>query len=286
MKRYYLRTLILSSIFSFIFFSNCDNGTDSGDNVSNTNYVAKESLSYKVAKGSNTKVRVVGITGTIQITGAAQSDTVFIDAVKSVGSESTRDAEDHLPELMVTVEESSNEILVKTTQPDDTHGRNYVVDYTINLPEDMLVTVINVTGTIEVNSIDNIVTVNNVTGTVTLNQIVGNVSVVNVTGEIFSNEITGNASLNLTTGNITSKVFLPLNGALTHNLVTGNINLSIPVNTSAQFSATVVTGNIGLSNLTLQDQQSSGKTLTGILGGGQGAISLGTVTGNINVIGF
>lgn len=286
MKRNYLKILILSSIFIFIFFSNCNNGTDSGNNVSNTNFLATESLSFKVAKGNITKFRIVGITGTIQITGAAQLDTVFIDAVKSVGSESTRDAEDHLPELMVTVEELNNEILVKTNQPGETHGRNYVVDYTINLPEDMLVTVINVTGTIEVNSVDNIVTVNNVTGTVTLNQIIGNVSVVNVTGEIFLNEIIGNASLNLTTGNVTSKVFLPLNGALTHNLVTGNINLSIPVNTSAQFSATVVTGNISLSNLTLQNQQSSGKTLTGTLGGGQGAISVGTVTGNINVIGF
>jgi hypothetical protein len=281
-----LKFLILFSILIFVFFSNCNNAVDSGDNVSNTNYVAKESLSFKVAKGSNTKLRVVGITGTIKITGAAQSDTVFIDAVKSVGSESTRDAEEHLPELIVTVEESSNEIFVKTTQPGETYGRNYVVDYTINLPKNMLVTVINVTGTIEVNSIENIVTVNNVTGTITLNQITGNASVVNVTGEIFLDEISGNASVNLTTGNITSKVFLPLNGALTHNLVTGNINLSIPVNTSAQFSATIVTGNINLSNLTLQNQQSSGKTITGTLGGGQGAISLGAVTGNINVVGF
>ncbi len=235
---------------------------------SNTDFEAEEPFSFEVEVGNRSLLRLQGINGEITITGISGANSVIITGIKRVGSESTQDAEEHLQELEVNVQSLANEVFVETIQPQDSGGRNYIVDYTITLPKNLEVQVANANGIVTLDSIENDVTVNNANG-----------------GVIFIG-IVGNALVNLANGTIESEVTLPLNGTIDLNMGNGNINLAIPANTSAGFSAIVSIGSISVSNLVLQDEVSTPTSRRGTLGNGQGTISLETGNGNIRVSGF
>lgn len=260
--------VILASCSLWIKCGNDDNLVDSSQNVKNTDYVAERPFSFTVAVENRTQLRLEAISGNVVINGISESDSVLIRGERIVGSESTEDAEEHLQELQVSVEDLENEVFVKTVQPEETYGRSYVVHYDITLPRDFRVLAGNVNGTVRIDSINNRLSVNNVNGQIMLDKIHGSVSV------------------NLVNGLIQSEVTLPSDGAIDMSIVNGSIELSIPENTSAEFSATVTIGDISVSNLVLQNQESTPNSLRGTLGAGQGTISLSTVNGNIRVTGF
>ena len=241
MRRHQTKFITLFFLAACLLWISCgsDKSVDSNGNVSNTDFVAEESFSFRVDVVGHSRLRMEAVSGSITITGEPESDSVLITGERRVGSESTQDAEAHLPLLQVSVEEIGNEIYAKTTQPDQTHGRSYVVDYTITIPEGLEVSVKHVTGIVSISSVKNSVSVNH------------------VTGQVLLDEISGSAVANLVTGEIEAEVILPEDGAVDFNLVTGNVELSIPQNTSAEFSATVVTGTISISDLVLQNQVST-----------------------------
>jgi DUF4097 and DUF4098 domain-containing protein YvlB len=253
-----------------VYWISCgkDKSVDSNGDVANTDFVAKESFSFKVHVDAHTRLRLEGISGSVAITGESGSDSVIITGEKRVGSESTDDAEEHLQLLDVSVQDLGNEIFVKTIQPEKTHGRSYVVDYTITLPKSLEVLAHNVNGTVTVDSLDNSISVSNVNGLIALE------------------EIFGSTVVQLTNGEIESQVALPPDGTIDMSVVNGNIDLNIPVNTSAEFSANVTNGRISVSNLVLQNEVSSPTSHQGTLGQGEGTISLRTINGNVNVSGF
>jgi hypothetical protein len=237
--------------------------------VPNTNFEARETLSFEVQPENRSQLRLKGVDGSITITGLSGANSVMITAAKRVASDSTQDAEEQLEELQVNVQSLANEIFVETSKPLDTRGRIYVVDYTITLPANLGIQITNTNGIVTISSIDNDVAVNNVSGNVTLTEIVGS------------------AMVNLVSGMIESDVTLPLNGTIDINTVTGDINLAIPLNTTAGFLASVSIGNISVSNLALQNEVVTFTTRSGILGSGQGTIALETeAIGNISVSGF
>jgi hypothetical protein len=193
----------------------------------------------------------------------------MIAAIKRVQSDSAEDAEAHLQELEVIVQDLANEVRVDTIQPIDDGGRNYIVDYTITLPNFLETHVENTGGTVTLDSINNDVTVINVGGNITLRNILGS------------------AVIDLVAGTIEGEVTLPLNGVIDMETVTGDIHLAIPVNTSAELSAAVFLGSISVTNLVLQNEVITSTFRSGTLGSGQGTITLeaGTV-GDISVSGF
>ncbi|MGB7062334.1 MAG: DUF4097 family beta strand repeat-containing protein [Candidatus Zixiibacteriota bacterium] len=270
MRRYQTKFITLFFLAACLLWISCgsDKSVDSDGDVNNTDFVAKGSFSFRVDVVDHSRLRLEGVSGTITISGEPESDSVLITGERRVGSESTQDAEAHLPLLQVTLQEIGNEIYVKTTQPEQTHGRSYVVDYTITVPEGF------------------VVSVNHVTGIVSINSVKSSVSVNHVIGQVLLDEISCSAVVSLVTGEIEAEVTLPEDGTINFNLVTGNIELDIPQNTSADFSATVVTGTISISDLVLQNQVSTPGSLSGTLGSGQGTISLNVVTGSVNVQGF
>lgn len=270
MKRDLAKFVVLVVLAASLLWINCGKrkSVDSNGGVDNTNFIAKESFSFKVDVSAHSRLRLEAVTGSITITGKSGSDSVLVTGEKRVGSESTQDAEEHLQQLIVTVQDLGNEVFVKTTQPEQAQGRSYVVDYTITLPEDLEVLVNHVTGSVSIYSVNN------------------GVSVSHVTGKVLLDEISSSALVNLVTGEIEAEVTLPEDGTINLNLVTGNIELDIPQNTSAEFSAKVVTGTISISDLVLQNQVSTPGSLTGTLGSGEGTISLNVVTGSVNVQGF
>jgi hypothetical protein len=248
-----------------------DGSSDGTSSVGNTNFEATESFSFVVDAGSHSLFGLTGENGEITITGSSSATSVIIIGAKRVQSESIEDAQAHLANLNVDLEERTSGVFVKTIQPEFTGGRNYIVDYTITLPENFAVLITNVNGPVTIGSIKN-----------------NFVSVVNVNGLITLNGIVGSASAAVVNGAIEGEVILPLNGKIDFNTVNGTINLAIPVSTSAEFSASTANGSINLSaNLVLQN---SGGTLpvslSGTLGSGEGMIELEIANGDINVSGF
>jgi DUF4097 and DUF4098 domain-containing protein YvlB len=241
---------------------------DSNGEVRNTDFVASESFSFGVQVTDHTQLRLEGINGNVTITALSGPDSVIVTGEKRVGSESMQDAQNHLQHLQVGVSDAQSEVFVKTTQPDRTHGRSYVVDYVITLPQNL------------------VVVVSNVNGTVTIDSLNSSLSVQNVNGQVILNEIFGSATVSLVNGQIQAEVTLPEGGTIALSTVNGGIGLAIPQNTSAEFSATVVNGVISLSDLILQNLVSTPNSLTGRLGAGQGTIGLSTVNGTISVSGF
>jgi DUF4097 and DUF4098 domain-containing protein YvlB len=270
MKNNLMKLVVLILLVACFCFLGCGSDKSSGpdDNVSNTDFVAKESFSYGVEVTDHTLLSLEGINGNVTITGLSGADSVIITGERRVGSESMQDAEAHLQELEVSVREIASEVYVKTIQPDKTHGRSYVVDYNITLPKELEVVVINVNGAVDIDSVN------------------GSVSVQNVNGQVNLDEIIGSVSVNLVNGQIQAEVTLPKGGTITMTTVNGGIDLDIPQYTSAQFSATVVNGTIAISNLVLIGLVSTPTSLTGTLGTGEGTIVLTTVNGSISVSGF
>ena len=262
--------IVLVLLTPFVFWIHCgkDNPADSIGNVKNTDFVAEESFSFEVDVKDHTRLRLEAINGNVIITGLSESDSVMITGEKRVGSESMRDAEEHLQKLEVRVTDLASEVFVKTIQPDQTYGRSYVVDYTITLPKSLQVLADNVNGTVRIDSINNLVSVDN------------------VNGQVILNEIFGSAFVNLANGQIEGKVTLPLAGTADMSTTNGSIELDIPHSTSAEFSASVTHGIITISNLVLQNEVRTPTSRSGTLGDGQGTISLSTVNGNISVSGF
>jgi len=237
--------------------------------VSNTNFEAVKLFSAEVPVGNYTQFNLTGKGGVVTVTGISGATSVMISAIKRVQSVSIEDAEAHLQELNVNVQDLATEIRVETIQPIDDGGRNYIVDYTITLPIFLEVHVQNIGGIVTLDSINNDVTVINVGGNITLRNILGR------------------ALIDLVAGTIEGKVTLPLNGTIDMKTVTGDIHLAIPVNTSSEFSATVNLGSISDTNLVLQNEVRTSTFLSGTLGSGQGTITLETeVLGNISVSGF
>lgn len=266
MERTFSKHIILTLLAACVVWINCDTIFD--EDIRNTDHIAKEPFAFDVAVIHQSQLRLEGINGNIFITGVSDADSVIITGEKIVGSESTKDAEEHLEDIEVRVQDLANEVYVKTIQPQQTHGRNYTVNYFITLPNDMQVLAENVNGSMKIESIDTYVSADNVNGQITLK------------------EINGNAVVGLVNGQITGEISLLPDGTVEMSNTNGNIELDIPHNTSAEFSAHVVNGTISISNLDIENVESSSSSLEGRLGDGHGTISLSTVNGSINVSGF
>ncbi|MDH3252010.1 MAG: hypothetical protein OEM41_04410, partial [Ignavibacteria bacterium] len=233
---------------SCVFWIDCssDNGVvDPSNNVSNTNFTAEQSFSFREHVTAQSQLQLDAINGTVTITGTTASDSLIITGERRVRSESVADAQANLQNLEVNVQNLANEVSVKTVQPDQANGRVYQVDYRITLP---------MTFAVLVKSINGDVTVDSVTSTVVVNH---------VNGTVFLEDVVGNTTVTLENGRIESEVTIPQNGTIDMRVTNGNLGLDIPVNTSANFSARVTNGTIGMSNLVLENPVSSATFLGG-----------------------
>jgi DUF4097 and DUF4098 domain-containing protein YvlB len=258
------RLLLPAMLISIFHWTGC---SDLDRLAGNNNFSAEELFTSDVTVQSQTKLRLEGISGTVTVTGNTGTTLISITAKRRVEAESVDDARECLKLLQINVQDLGNEVFVQTQQPKDTRGRNYIVDYTIVVPQTFRAQVTNVTGAVNVIAVNNAVLVNCVTGSVSLDR------------------VAGDATVSLVTGKIDGKVTMQPNGVVDFSTVTGSISLHIPTATSAQLTASLTTGTIGTSNLVFQSQTSSATSLTGKLGDGKGTITLKTVTGSIDIAG-
>ncbi len=229
--------------------------------------VALADFSYAASATGRSALVLEGITGTVEIQGSASASEVSVSGTRKVESHSRTDARRRLDDLRVVVSETSSAVRVRTVQPSNTDGRNYVVDYRVVVP-----------GGFDVR-------VDHVTGSVTVERTTGDVDVTNVTGRVEVEAQGGNVHVDLVTGEIVASTALSAGGQVSLITVTGSITLSIPPATSAMLDASVVTGSIALTNLVLADPDVGPRWVRGRLGDGDGRIEVSTVTGSITVRG-
>jgi len=246
----------------------CGDSTGTEDQVQNQNFVAEEALQLDLDATGRTTFQVEGINGTIDVIGAAGTEAFTVRGERQVWSESVADAQDYLERLEVVVTETADEILLRTVQPQNTGGRNLVVNYVLTVPERLAARLVNVNGN------------------VTARQVLGSVTVDDVNGQVSLDDLSGSVDVVLVNGNITCQAVIVATGAIDLETVNGNVTLDIPQNTSAKFAAHLVNGTITTSNLVFQTMTGGATSLIGTLGGGQGAIDLRTVNGNILARGF
>jgi hypothetical protein len=240
----------------------------SEDLTGSNRFEAQEPFSYAIEVTTQTAVVLHGVNGEIEFVGATGLDSVFVEGTRRVFSNSLADAEAHLPDVDVVIDVQAGEIDVQTEQPSSSGGRNYVVDYQVTVPIDLLVQIENANGNITVESLENTASAQVANGNIVLDDVLGDVLAQ-----------TGN-------GNIVCTATLPAAGQLNLTTGNGNIALQIPTSTSAQFSAAVGNGVITISGLSLQDQTFTPNLVTGRLGAGDGQIALATGNGNITAVGF
>jgi len=212
-------------------------------------FLAHKDFFEEVVVDGHSRIHLDAVNGAIAITGQPGATSVRVTAKLQVASDMEADAAQGLTQLAVLVTDQAGEVSVRTQQPADNMGRQYVVNYTVTLPSDLAVVVDQVNGRVAVAGLENSVDVE------------------------------------VTKGDVHGTVTLPLNGEVQFSTVKGNLDLRVPTSTSATFAAFVDNGTITWDNLDLQDVVQTNRSLTGILGDGAGVIELETTNGNVHVAG-
>ena len=258
------RTMLVLSGIGLALATACE---DDVTGVRDNRFSAEAPFSFDVQVQDRTELRFAGINGTVKITGIPAATSISIVGTKRVESDSQVDADSHLDVIEVEVDSTETDVSVRTEQPDDSEGRNYIVDYTISVPADMMIEATQINGIADVRSIS------------------GDVSVGGVNGQIFVDDVEGDVTLTMINGQIDASITLPPDGLAELRVTNGTIRFEIPEETSAEFTATVANGTIALNNLSLSNEIRTPGSVTGTLGQGDGTITLRAANGNIAVEG-
>jgi len=232
-----------------ILYGGCGGGGDSTSG--STLFFASKPFSSEVPVGSNTELSVTGVNGIIEVNGSASASSVLISGVMKVGSFTLQDAQDHLVDLDVDITVPGTVVTVETIQPDpaNTGGRNFIVEYTITIPEKFFV------------------------------------DVSQANGEIILSDLSGDIMGRLANGSMDVTARVSPNGSIDLSGANMGATLTVPTNTSAALSLSTATGSLAVSNLTIPDLHQTRFSLTGTLGGGNGQIMISNANGSIRVIG-
>lgn len=232
-------------------------------------YIVDGDFFENVPVAGHGRFRLDAGNGEIVITGQPGATSVTVAAELIVGSNASRlDAESGLTRLAVIVSDLPDEIFVRTLQPENLDGRQYIVHYAITVPSDLAVDVTQANGHVNIENIE------------------GSLFVEAANGNVYFTDIFGFVTVSVEHGSVDGSVTLPPGGEIMLSTVSGDIDLRIPRSTSAELSALVGFGAITWDNLDLRNAVHTSKSLTGTLGDGTGLIDLDTRNGNIDVSGF
>jgi DUF4097 and DUF4098 domain-containing protein YvlB len=245
-----MKRLTVNSIILLFLLSLVSGGCGGGGSISSSLFFVSEPFSFEVPEGSNTSLTVLGVNGIIEINGSAAVSTITISGVMKVGSASSADAKLHISDMSIAHSDSGGVVTVETVQPDDTLGINYIVEYSITVPDTMQVTASQANGEIPIQGMNSDIMASQANGAIEVDTIVP-----------------PSGSIDLTVGN-------------------GDISLLIPTDTSATLWCASATGRVRAYDLTISNPSQSSHFLSGTLGGGDGEINISTANGDITVWGI
>lgn len=147
---------VIATMLSFLFALACTEvSVDPSANINgidgtNSNKVkATKTFFHNVDITTQNTLKIAGINGTINLESVSGTSQVTISGEKIVSAHTYQDASSHLEYLNVEINELTNELLVRTTQPQNSNGRTYTVNYTIKIPENLNLSVKEINGKIE-----------------------------------------------------------------------------------------------------------------------------------------
>ncbi|MCW8803596.1 MAG: hypothetical protein OQK57_04290 [Ignavibacteriaceae bacterium] len=236
MKKYFL------IIFFIFLFLGCDE-----DSVSSNTYESEANESHTLHLTTQTELIVQNTNGNITVTGSDTTSSLYCFITKKVRSKiSESDAQSHLSEIDITIQDNANNVKIEVDNPND-DDRDYEITLNIIIP----------------NNFNHILTLGN-----------GNIAVESITKNIIAN---------LGNGNFSSDVSLQDTCFVEVAVGNGNLTLTIPDSTNALLTASVGNGNISNNGLNFQNQQISNNRFSGTLGNGVGRILLSLGNGNITM---
>jgi DUF4097 and DUF4098 domain-containing protein YvlB len=255
---------ILALLAAAVLSTSCGgNPTDaSGDSL------ASEVFLFQFPTRNIESVRLTGLNGNISVVAVAAQPTVLVTGMKHVRSSSEKDAQEHLADIEIDLTQTGSDAILSTLIPADAQGRQYSVDFTLQVAEDFPVRVTNTNGNIDVLGHRAGLMVTNANGNITFEAVEGDVTAVN------------------TNGTIQGDILLHRGGTLNLQTTNGGITVSIPDTSSATLSATSTNGNVSLSGFDLSSVTSSSSSAVGMLGAGDGTITLTTINGDITLSSF
>ena len=142
---------ILTMVMLLMSFGCSETLVQPEDNVNNSGtskFKARKSFLHTVDLNSQTSLKVEGINGVVNIESVSGTNQVTISGEKIVSADTYQDANSHLKDIEIEIDELTDELLVKTLQPESSNGRSYAVDYTIKVPDHLNVIVRSVNGEI------------------------------------------------------------------------------------------------------------------------------------------
>lgn len=236
-----MRKLLLIILFALLYWS-CDENS-----VSVFRYEAEATESHNINLTTQTSIIIYNTNGNITIAGSDTASNLYCSILKKVESnQSESDAQSHLSDIDITVEENVSNIRFEVDHPTN-DDRNYQINFDIILP-------------------------NNLNYDIAL----GN-------GNITLESITKLALINLGNGNVTTDFTLGDTCTVSIAVGNGNIDFTIPDITNADLTASVGNGTISNNGLNFTNQQSSNNQFNGTLGNGAGSIALSIGNGNIGM---
>jgi len=260
----------------------CD---DDGDWVGDSKHRASEKFEYSIMTGNQEGLQLNAINGSIQLEGASNTASVEVTGERIVKSDASQsEAEAHLEELSINIEEGEKELLVQTIQPEQPdEGIEYEVHYRIRLPETWWVEIEQVNGAIQVKSIRNDARLRTINGEVSVDTCFGNLEATVSTGAIRFRDIARNVDARVSNGGIDGRLAEATVGTCRLQTINGGIALSIPRTVSAMFSAQVSNGDIDVSDVPIVSEEVTPRRVSGKIGEGKGVIDLSTANGGILV---
>jgi hypothetical protein len=236
-----MRKLFLLILLASLCYS-CDENS-----VSTFRYEAVATESRTINLTTQTSLIIYNTNGNIVITSSDTASNLHYSILKKVESnQSESDAQSHLSDINITVEENVSNIKFDVDHP-SSDNRNYLIDFDISLPDHLY------------------------------NEIaLGN-------GNIMLESITRLALINLGNGNATTDLTLEDTCGVSIAVGNGNIDFIIPDSTNAILAASVGNGTITNNGLNFTNEQSSNNQFIGTLGNGAGSIVLNIGNGNIGM---
>ena len=256
------KPLFLAALLLGVSLAACSDGTGPND------FLAEEDFSFTFDATAKVLLTMEAQNGLIVITGVRNSDQLNVDGTRQVWSSSQADADEYLDSLEVVIDENPDNFEITTEQPSSPGGRNFVVNYEIELPDGIEIVIASGNGNITIANMN------------------GDIVIASGNGDVTLGDIAASVVVALGNGDIDAEVTLPLGGNLEMAVGNGTIAVAIPQSTSAGFSAEVGNGTITVTNLTLIGEETTPTTVTGTLGDGDGTIGLASGNGNITVSGF
>jgi DUF4097 and DUF4098 domain-containing protein YvlB len=261
--------------------------------------MSQETIEKKFTVESPARLKIGNIRGSVDIQ-AGEKDIIEITAVKHLNTGSQDQT------VIEIDQEDDGRVIVKTDYTNSITNwfgilKPCKVDYTVRIPEECEVRASGVSCPITVSNLNGKFEINTVSGNLTISQVTGNVKLGTVSGSIYAQELSGDVDANIVSGSIRlmqSKISAArlktvsgsmvvetplLAGPYTFKGVSGSVSLVVPESTGCVAETKSVSGGLRTSLPVTMDKRQGSHRKIEIQGGGP-HVTHKSVSGSLRIV--